>query len=164
MSTITYTEFESPFGITLASSEAGALRNIWFPGQKHAPDPEHWQRADQQPLFSQLAQQLEEYAEGKRQVFELPLAPVGTAFQQQVWQALQGIAFGDHTSYGELAEQLGKPTAARAVGAAIGRNPLSIVIPCHRVLGKTGQLTGFASGLTMKQRLLAVEQTASNSN
>ncbi len=159
MSEIFYTEFISPFGLTLASSDAGALRNIWFPGQKHAPDPQHWQRADQQPLFSQLAQQLDEYAEAKRQVFELPLAPVGTDFQQRVWQALQQIPFGAHTSYGALAQQLGKPTAARAVGAAIGRNPLSIVIPCHRVLGKTGQLTGFASGLTMKQRLLAVEQT-----
>lgn len=158
MSEIFYTEFMSPFGITLASSEAGALRNIWFPGQKHAPDPQHWQRADPQRLFNQLAQQLEEYAEGQRQLFELPLAPVGTDFQQQVWLALQGIPFGDHTSYGALAQQLGRPTAARAVGAAIGRNPLSIVIPCHRVLGKTGKLTGFASGLTMKQRLLAVEQ------
>ncbi|MCV6587852.1 MAG: methylated-DNA--[protein]-cysteine S-methyltransferase [Marinobacterium sp.] len=157
MNTLYYSEFESPFGTTLASSDGQALYNIWFPGQKHAPDSQHWQRNDQLPLFQNLQQQLTEYAAGQRHCFELPLRPQGTAFQQQVWQALQLIAFGEHASYGTLAKQLGRPKAARAVGAAVGRNPLSIIIPCHRVLGSNGQLTGFASGLTMKKRLLKIE-------
>jgi len=152
-----YSEFESPFGTTLASSDGEALCNVWFPGQKHAPDCSQWTRDDQLPLFASLRQQLAEYAEGNRQRFDLPLAPRGTEFQSQVWQALQQIAFGDHASYGALAQQLGRPSAARAVGAAVGRNPLSILIPCHRVLGSNGQLTGFASGLTMKKRLLTIE-------
>ena len=152
-----YSELQSPFGTTLASSDGQALFNLWFPGQKHEPQHQAWQRDDQLPVFQQLRAELNEYEAGQRDHFSLPLNPQGTEFQRQVWQALLQIPFGEHTSYGELAQQVGRPTAARAVGAAVGRNPLSILIPCHRVLGRNGQLTGFASGLTMKQRLLAVE-------
>lgn len=157
MTQLYYSEFESAFGTTLASSDGQALCNIWFPGQKHEPDYKAWQRNDQLPLFLRLQLQLAEYAEGQRTQFDLPMAPRGTDFQTQVWQALLEIPFGEHTSYGTLAQKLQRPSAARAVGAAVGRNPLSILVPCHRVLGSSGQLTGFASGLDMKKRLLRIE-------
>lgn len=156
---IIYSELQSSLGLLLASIEDNQLRNIWFPGQKHEPSTETWQRDDQHPLFQQLAQQLQEYADGERDQFDLPLEPKGTEFQQAVWQALQGIQYGELSSYGALAKQLGKPKASRAVGAAVGKNPLSILIPCHRVLGGNGALTGFASGLDMKRKLLTIESS-----
>ena len=152
-----YTEFNSAFGITLAAAENGKLRNLWFPGQKHEPDYSCWTKDDNDPVFRQLQSELNEYARKQRTVFNIPMEAKGTEFQQAVWQALQAIPFGSHSSYGEMAHLLDRPKASRAVGAAVGKNPISILIPCHRVLGKRGSLTGFASGLEMKTRLLSIE-------
>ena len=107
--------------------------------------------------FLNSKKQLQEYANGQRTEFDLPLSPQGTPFQKSVWQALQKIHYGHHSTYGTLAKQLGKPKASRAIGAAIGKNPIGIVIPCHRVLGSTGALTGFAAGLDRKTKLLELE-------
>ena len=103
-------------------------------------------------------QQLQAYLQGRLTQFNLPLAPQGTAFQQHVWQALQPLAYGTTCSYGALATAIGKPQAVRAMAAAIGKNPLSIIIPCHRVVGSQGQLTGYAGGLARKQWLLGLEK------
>ncbi len=111
-------------------------------------------------LLAQAATQLEEYLAGQRQHFTLPLAPKGTDFQQSVWALLRAIPYGVTRSYGDMAKELGKPDAARAVGSAIGKNPLSIIVPCHRVIGKSGKLTGFAGGLVRKEWLLARETNA----
>ena len=152
-----YTEFHSPFGTTFAAADNGRLQHLWFPNQKHEPDPTHWERDDSNPLFAELQQQLKEYSTGQRHSFDLPLDAKGTEFQESVWKALLAIPFGQYCSYGDLAVRLNRPKAARAVGAAVGRNPIGIVIPCHRVLGSTGKLTGFAAGLDMKSRLLQIE-------
>ena len=152
-----YTEFTSAFGTTLAAAKDDQLCHLWFPGQKHEPDHSQWLRRDDLPVFINTRIQLEQYAQGKRQQFQIPLAPRGTDFQQSVWKLLSRIPFGQHTSYGAMARYLHKPKAARAVGAAVGRNPLSIIVPCHRVLGSQGDMTGFASGLEMKRRLLSIE-------
>lgn len=110
------------------------------------------------PHVADAVRQLEEYFAGKRTEFDLVLAPQGTAFQQQVWQALREIPYGEHCSYLDLANRIDNPKAVRAVGAANGRNPLSIVVPCHRVIGKSGKLTGYAGGLERKAWLLALER------
>jgi methylated-DNA-[protein]-cysteine S-methyltransferase len=111
-----------------------------------------------QPVLLKAETQLTEYFAGKRERFELPLVMRGTPFQRSVWELLLAIPFGETRSYGELAKQLGNPRATRAVGAANGRNPLSIVAPCHRVIGSTGKLTGFAGGLKAKEHLLRLER------
>ena len=152
-----FTDFTSPFGTTLAAEHEGQLCNLWFPGQKHEPDHSQWQQDDSAPVFIELQKQLQEYAAGERTEFDLPLSPQGTPFQKSVWQALQKIHYGQHSTYGTLAKQLGKPKASRAIGAAVGKNPIGIIIPCHRVLGSTGALTGFAAGLDMKTKLLEIE-------
>jgi methylated-DNA-[protein]-cysteine S-methyltransferase len=109
-------------------------------------------------VLSEAERQLAEYFAGRRTEFDLPLDPAGTPFQQKVWSALRSIPFGETRTYAEVATQIGHPGAARAVGAASGRNPLSIVAPCHRVVGTSGELTGFAGGLEVKARLLAFER------
>ena len=109
------------------------------------------------PILIETERQLRDYFAGRRKTFDLPLDFVGTDFQKRVWQALLTIPFGETRSYGEIARQLGCPTAARAVGAANGKNPISIIAPCHRVIGATGKLTGFAGGLAVKERLLGIE-------
>jgi methylated-DNA-[protein]-cysteine S-methyltransferase len=109
------------------------------------------------PVLAETERQLAEYFAGARTTFDLPLAPTGTPFQRKVWQALLTIPFGETRSYGEIAAQIGNPTAVRAVGAANGKNPISIVAPCHRVIGASGKLTGFAGGLETKAFLLALE-------
>lgn len=110
------------------------------------------------PLLRQAASQLDEYFQGRRRVFDLPLAPQGTVFEQDVWKALQTIPYGETRSYADIARQVGSPSACRAVGRANGWNPISIIIPCHRVIGANGKLTGYAGGLTIKQYLLELEQ------
>lgn len=109
------------------------------------------------PILLQAERELAEYLAGKRKVFSVKLDPMGTAFQSKVWEALEKIPFGETRSYGEIARQIGKAKAVRAVGAAIGRNPISVMVPCHRVIGAHGELTGFAGGLKIKERLLALE-------
>lgn len=120
-----------------------------------------WPRgeAGEAPLAQEVLRQLEEYLDGARREFSLPLRPAGTPFQRAVWQALGTIPYGQTRTYGEVAAQVGRPKACRAVGMANNRNPLSILVPCHRVVGKNGALTGYAGGLDVKARLLKLEQT-----
>ncbi len=156
--TIARCSYSSPLGpMTLAAHET-ALVGAWFDGQAHQPDPAQWPVADQHPVLQEAAQQLEAFFECQRKYFELPLdLSAGTPFQQLVWRNLLAIQPGEVCSYGELSARIGKPGAVRAVGAAIGRNPLSIVVPCHRVVGAKGALTGYAGGLQRKAALLAFE-------
>lgn len=154
------TQFESPLGaMTLAASSHG-LCGIWFDGQKHQTDTRAWPETASHPLLVQAAEQLTAYFAGQRSVFDLPLdLGGGTPFQQAVWRALLGIAPGVTTTYGGLAGFIERPLAVRAVAAALGRNPISIIVPCHRVLGAGGALTGYAGGLGRKAALLQLEST-----
>ena len=142
--------------LTLVGDAAG-LRHIEFEKKKKTLTIEkEWQ---QQPeFFNEVKAQLTAYFEGKLKHFDLPLAPAGTAFQLSVWEALKAIPYGEVASYGDIAKAIGNPKAVRAVGGANARNPIPIVIPCHRVLGSDGSLTGFGGGLTTKQRLLDLER------
>jgi methylated-DNA-[protein]-cysteine S-methyltransferase len=142
--------FESPLGpLTVEVSDAGVHR-VGFDQSALPQGAPH-------PLLDLARTQLGEYFDGRRQQFELPLAPRGTAFQQRVWQALLAVGYGRTCSYAEIAVAVGVPRAVRAVGAANGRNPIAIVIPCHRVIGSNGRLTGYASGLPRKAALLQLE-------
>ena len=136
--------------------EEGALTGLYFP--RHWPRPDRTAfgpRADEE--FEDVARQLGEYLDGDRKVFELPVKVKGTEFDQQVWELVAGVPYGETTTYGDLARGLGAGTDPRDVGAAVGRNPLCIVIPCHRVIGSTGNLTGYAGGLARKRTLLEIE-------
>ena len=134
-----------------------ALRGIYFDGAPHAESAVPAGAREDALAFAEVRAQLEQYFDGKRTVFELALAPRGTEFQRRVWSALSTIPHGATTTYAAIARALGNPTAVRAVGAANGKNPLSIVVPCHRVIGKDGTLTGYAGGLSRKRRLLELE-------
>ena len=151
-------QIDSPLGaITLAATEQG-LAGAWFHGQRHWPDTRGWRNDDAHALLREAESQLADYFAGRRSRFELPLdLSHGTAFQQAVWQALLAIAPGRTLSYGALSARLGKAAAVRAVGAAVGHNPISVVVPCHRVLGADGSLTGYAGGLERKSALLQLE-------
>jgi methylated-DNA-[protein]-cysteine S-methyltransferase len=156
--TTLYTETTSPLGSLLLTAENGALTGVHFPGQKHdRPRQPHWQRADDDPVLASARAQLAEYFDGRRPSFDLPLAPRGTPFQQAVWRALLAVPFGATSTYGSIAAVIRRPKAVRAVGAAIGANPIGIVVPCHRIVGADGTLTGYAGGLERKARLLALE-------
>ena len=148
--------------IVLAASHTG-LAGLWFDGQQHFPaslDALPRVAASSHPVLRDAAAQLAAYFAGQCSEFDLPLdLSGGTAFQQSVWQALLAIGTGDTTSYAEVAARIGNPAAVRAVGAAIGRNPVSIVVPCHRVIGSSGALTGYAGGLARKTALLKLEHT-----
>ena len=153
---IFYTILDSPFGpVCLAGTEQGLRRIDFQCGDRPVQLAHMWQ--EDTDLLDSAKHQLQEYFQGQRQSFTLPLTPPGTPFQQRVWQELQRIPFGTTLTYRELAKYLGIPQAARAVGHANGRNPLAIVIPCHRLIGSDGQLRGYASGITLKQRLLQHE-------
>ena len=159
--TMLYTEMKSPLGTLLLTAEDGALTGVHFPGQKHdRPRQPHWKRADDDALLAAARAQLAEYLDGRRSAFELPLAPRGTPFQQAVWQALLAVPFGTTSTYGQVAVAIGRPTAVRAVGAAVGANPIGIIVPCHRIIGRDGSLTGYAGGLDRKVKLLALEARA----
>ena len=150
-----YHFLDTPIGtLRLVSSGAG-LTSIEFPGRHGIIEDEDIQAID--PVLAAAAEQLSEYFDGTRHHFKLSLNPGGTAFQQTVWSALAEIPYGELRSYKDIAETIGKPKAVRAVGAANGRNPLPIVVPCHRVIGSDGSLTGFAGGLPAKTRLLTLE-------
>ncbi len=152
-----YTKIGSPFGNLLLVRTAAGLAEIRFLAgrDRHEPEP-HWRK--DRDAFRQEIDQLEAYFAGDLRQFDLRLAPAGTAFQQRVWRQLQQIPYGETISYGQLAGQIGQPKAARAVGAANGRNPIPIIIPCHRVIGSDGQLTGYGGGLEIKDTLLAHER------
>ena len=154
--TIWYDELPTPIGQLRLVAGAQGLREVWFESGRHQKAPAaHWKHDPGKLAFARV--QLEEYFAGTRQVFALPLHPIGTPFQLAVWQALARIPYGATISYGELARRIGQPQAVRAVGAANGRNPLPIVLPCHRVIGADGSLTGFGGGLPTKRSLLAME-------
>ncbi|KRE96778.1 cysteine methyltransferase [Frateuria sp. Soil773] len=154
--TIHYDDMPSPIGRLRLVADARGLREVWFETGRHrkAADP-GWLRCADALAFARV--QFEEYFAGTRQVFDLPLHPLGTPFQLDVWRELARIPYGTTISYGELARRIGQPQAMRAVGAANGRNPLPIVLPCHRVIGANGSLTGFGGGLPTKRFLLAME-------
>lgn len=142
-----------------AQEQGPALSGAWFVGQRHFDGPApHWIADERHPLLREAAAQILDWHGGRRQHFSLPIAPQGSAFQQQVWRALAEIPFGTTRTYGELAAALGRPAAARAVGAATGRNPLSLIVPCHRLVGRDGALTGYAGGLERKRALLDFER------
>ncbi len=159
-----YQPIETQLGPLLAAANTKGVTHLWRAGQRHAPDHSTWQRVADDPLFAALTQQLNEYANGDREYFDVPLSLRGTPFQQRVWQQLQQVNFGETASYGGLSQRIGKPSAARAVGAAVGRNPVLILVPCHRIVGQKGQLTGFAAGLDMKRQLLTLEGSPSDNN
>lgn len=140
-----------PIGI---AEQYGAITDVFLSGKV----PEEGFTLQETPLLRQAAAQLEEYLAGRRKEFALPLSPMGTPFQQGVWSALLTIPYGETRSYQQIAEQISCPRGCRAVGLANGKNPIAIFIPCHRVIGKNGTLTGFGGGLPMKQALLALEQ------
>ena len=147
---------ESPVGpLLLAVSDAG-VHAIEFHAPRHPVSDARWEAADH-PLLDALAVQLDEYFAGERRHFDLPLAPEGTDFQRTVWHALANIPYGETASYAQLAHTIGHASAVRAVGAANGRNPIPIVLPCHRVIGADGALTGFGGGLPTKRFLLELE-------
>ncbi len=151
-----YDVIETPIGPLLVAADEAGLRRISFAERGKARQPEAGWVRDAAP-FRQLASQLQEYFAGKRRRFSLRLAPEGTAFQRATWQALAEIPYGTTISYAELARRVGRPAASRAVGAANGANPLPIVVPCHRVIGADGSLTGFGGGLPVKRALLELE-------
>ena len=147
-----YQIIDSPIGALRLVSNGEAITAIEFQDQHGNNGVE---RSD--AALTACAAQLQEYFAGQRQRFDLPLAPGGTAFQNQVWQALRAIPFGELRTYGDIADNIGNRKAVRAVGAANGKNPIPIVVPCHRVIGSNGTLTGFAGGLNTKQQLLELE-------
>jgi methylated-DNA-[protein]-cysteine S-methyltransferase len=152
-----YSYMETPIGTLLIAGDDQAIRKIYFSknGKPEKPEPD-WTESRRGPVGDAI-RQLKEYFAGKRADFELTLAPDGTEFQKTVWRQLQEIPYGETISYGELAKRVGNPKASRAVGAANGQNPIPIVIPCHRVIGSNGKLTGFGGGLPTKEKLLALE-------
>jgi methylated-DNA-[protein]-cysteine S-methyltransferase len=155
---IRFSRFDTVFGAVYATAAGDALTGMYFIGGRHAPViSKDWiEDAAHGPLRA-CAQQLREYFLGERREFGLPLAPQGSPFQMQVWKAIAAIPYGKTLSYAELAARAGSPGSARAAGAATGRNPLSIIVPCHRVVGSAGSLTGYAGGLERKERLLRLE-------
>jgi methylated-DNA-[protein]-cysteine S-methyltransferase len=159
--TTAYKHVPSPVGrLKLVASDKGLVAILW-----ENDDPARVRHGEliedsSHPVLCDVERQLADYFDGRRTAFDLPLDFRGTDFQKKVWAALLNIPFGKTRSYAEIARQIGQPTAFRAVGAAVGRNPISIIAPCHRVLGSSGSLTGFAGGLPAKQRLLALEQSS----
>jgi methylated-DNA-[protein]-cysteine S-methyltransferase len=147
---------KSPIGPLLLAGDANGLRLVHFSTGRRPKSPEPDWVEDRAP-FKEVIRQLEAYFAGNLQEFDLPLVLDGTEFQILVWQNLRKIPYGETTSYGQLAKRIGKPEASRAVGLANGSNPIPIIIPCHRVIGSNGDLTGFGGGLPLKKRLLALE-------
>jgi methylated-DNA-[protein]-cysteine S-methyltransferase len=149
----------TPLGPLLLAATDQGLAGLWFEGQKHWPARAgEWPPGPAHPVLREAARQVDAYFEGRLTAFDLPLdLAAGTPFQARVWEALQAIPRGSTVSYAQVAARLGQPTAMRAVGAAVGRNPVSIVVPCHRVVGAGGALTGYAGGLERKTALLRLE-------
>lgn len=154
-----HTVVESPLGPLTLRAEDGVLSGLFMAEHRHGPPPASFGERDDSALPA-VREQLEAYFSGELTAFDLPVALHGTAFQQRVWAALQDIPFGTTTTYGELAASIGAPTASRAVGLANGRNPVSIVVPCHRVVGANGSLTGYGGGMARKRALLDLESRA----
>jgi methylated-DNA-[protein]-cysteine S-methyltransferase len=154
--TLLYTRMDSPIGELLLVGDGRALHGLHMQeGRTAASVHPEWRPADEP--FAGVRRQLSEYFDGERDEFDVPLAMTGTPFQRRVWQALQRIPYGETTTYGELARRLGRPSASRAVGLANGRNPIAVIVPCHRVIGSDGSLTGYGGGVERKRLLLELE-------
>lgn len=151
-----YCYLKTPVGELLLAGDDQDLRQVDFQDGPHPAKPQPGWQEDEKP-FREVIRQLKEYFAGKLTRFDLPLKPEGTEFQLKVWRTLCAIPYGKTWSYGELARRIGKPSASRAVGAANGQNPIPIIVPCHRVIGANGSLTGFGGGLKIKQQLLELE-------
>jgi methylated-DNA-[protein]-cysteine S-methyltransferase len=149
---------DSPLGPLLLARTANGLAGVWFEGQKDHPGMLAAPVRPRDPLLVQVATQLRRYFSGRSAAFDVPLDLRGTPFQKAVWQALLGIASGTTRSYGDIAREVGAPRAVRAVGAAVGKNPVSVLVPCHRVVGSDGALTGYAGGMQRKIALLKLER------
>jgi methylated-DNA-[protein]-cysteine S-methyltransferase len=155
---VRWNRFPGPLGAMLVIASDEGLLGIHFEGERYEPVVrDEWTHRPDDPLLRRAQAQLDEYFGGSRRAFDLPLAPSGTAFQRDVWRAIAGVAFGATISYRELAIRAGRPQSVRAAGAATGRNPWTIVVPCHRIVGTDGSLTGYAGGLGRKRELLALE-------
>ena len=155
--TRTHTTIETPIGELTLVGEDGALIGVYYPGHWTRPDRAAFGERADGAGFAAVERQLAEYFAGERTGFDLPTARAGDGFQRRVWDRLAEIPYGETTTYGEIARELGDPTLARAVGGAVGHNPLSVIVPCHRVVGKDGKLTGYAGGLERKRFLLDLE-------
>src|SRR5262249_28623506 len=155
---IYFDRIDSPLGPMLIASDGDALTGAWFDGQRYPPAIDTcWQRRRDLPVLQRAAAMLREYFAGTRKAFDIPLAPAGTPFQRAVWHQIFLVPYGETIAYRYLAARTGRPDAVRAAGAATGRNPLSIFVPCHRIVGADGSLTGYAGGLDRKRALLALE-------
>lgn len=153
-----YDTFQSPQGGMLLVANDDGLAGVFFNRQKHRPKKQaDWKKSPHHRLLRQAKRELREYFAGQRKRFKVALAPAGTPFQRAVWKAISTVGFGQTISYGELARRARHPGSARAAGAATGRNPLGIIVPCHRILGANGALTGYAGGLKRKSALLELE-------
>lgn len=154
-----YAYFDSPIQSLLLASDGASLTGLFMVEQKHGPEiGADWMEDQDAAPFAETKRQLTEYFAGTRREFDVPLLPQGTEFQRKVWTELQNIPYGATLSYGALAQKVGSPNASRAVGLANGRNPISIIVPCHRVVGANGKLTGYGGGLPRKAALLALEE------
>lgn len=156
MNQLSHTTIESPIGPLFLAGEEGGLRYVSFAASRRAQKPQRGWIEDRKP-FAEVIRQLQAYFAGKLKEFDLPLLFDGTEFQVLVWKNLRKIPYGETLSYGELARRIGRADAVRAVGAANGSNPIPIIVPCHRVIGSNGDLTGFGGGLPIKKKLLALE-------
>ncbi len=152
-----YCAYDTPIGRLVISGEKGKVEQLLFPLEALNFEPDSAWEYDR-TCFKEILSQLDDYFAGKRKTFSLNLHPIGTEFQKKVWSELEKIPYGETINYGELAKRIGNPKASRAVGAANGKNPIPIVIPCHRVIGKNGSLTGFGGGLDIKKQLLDLEE------
>jgi methylated-DNA-[protein]-cysteine S-methyltransferase len=153
-----YSIIKSPIGDLLLAADAAALTGLYFAGRDHIPvTSSRWTLNAKHPVLQQAARQLREYFAGKRESFSLPLRLTGTDFQQKIWREIAMIPYGETISYSDLAKRAGASRAIRAAGTSTGRNPMSIIIPCHRVVGKNGSMRGFAGGLDKKKFLLELE-------
>jgi len=153
-----YSIISSPIGDLMLVADTSALVGLYFVGCDHLPAAsDRWQINAKNPVLQQATKQLQEYFAGKRETFSVPLRLVGTLFQEKIWREIARIPYGKTTSYSELATRAGSPQATRAAGTSTGRNPVAIIIPCHRVIGKNGGICGFAGGLERKRHLLALE-------
>jgi len=160
---IQHSRIDTPLGQMLLAAQDRALIGAWFEGQKDYPDSTTWERDDAHAVLSQAKSQIQAYFQGERLAFDVPFEFAwGTPFQREVWTVLTRLAYGATCSYRDIATQIGRPAAVRAVGGAIGSNPISIVVPCHRVVGQNGSLTGYTGGLHRKQALLVLESGQSS--
>ncbi len=149
---------DTPLGPLLLAATANGLAGAWFDAQSHHPGPVTAPTRPEHPHLALAAREFAAYWQQPGLAFSVPLDAAGTAFQRAVWRALRAIGSGALSTYGQIAQQIGNPSAVRAVGAAVGRNPVCIIVPCHRVIGRDGSLTGYAGGLPRKQALLALER------